>query len=256
MTTLSESVAAYWKEQFDAFQLDDDEENFTDSAIKLRSTRVVKELLLFQLNRGLAELSVDDKQKQGDGSDNVSALLSDLFVDHYVPACFAVAHRDSTTAEELQTAKYCLEFVAAVAQELDAKTNDHVVVSGLMELAADASLALSDSVRAAACCLLGSLNTLVAGEALIPRLTDKAITVRAAAIDAAGHILESATIEENDGLLDALLWNVWHDPSVPNRVAAIQALPPTSPEVWDHVIARLRDVKEKVRVAAMGVLKS
>jgi HEAT repeat protein len=131
--------------------------------------------------------------------------------------------------------------MSAVGQQLD-------MTKDLIDLAKRASEAAIDSVRALGSHMLGQLHQ---ADALIPRLTDKSISVRASAIAATGFLLQR---QEDTELLEALLWNVWHDPSVPNRVAALQALP-ASEQVWDHVIARLRDVKEKVRLAAVGVLR-
>lgn len=61
--------------------------------------------------------------------------------------------------------------------------------------------------------------------------------------------------EDTENLaLNGLIWSMWHDPSVANRVEAIQAVPIT-PDTVDHIVARIRDVKEKVRVAALDVLR-
>lgn len=130
--------------------------------------------------------------------------------------------------------------------------------------------------------------------ALLPRLADKSQAVRQSAIQAVGHLLtalslvskkesqatdqkpssktmkdeddtESENEEEDDESkqeedekenlsLDGLLWSMWHDPSVANRIEAVQAVP-ISQETVDHIVARIRDVKDKVRVAALEVLR-
>jgi condensin complex subunit 3 len=127
---------------------------------------------------------------------------------------------------------------------------------------------------------------------LLPRLTDKSQSVRQAAIKAVGQLLMLASSivaakesdtkkkesqkepmedeldneESGEGgrdssvpqrvspALKALLWSMWHDPSVANRVEAIQVVPILVDTV-DHIVARIRDVKEKVRVAALDVLR-
>ncbi len=119
-------------------------------------------------------------------------------------------------------------------------------------------------------------------EILLPRLTDKSQVVRQNAIQAIGKLLVSMnpssstssksnkqntdndSDEEEDEeedettssrALEGLLWSMWHDPSVANRVEAVQAVPITTDTI-DHIIARIRDVKEKVRVAALDVLRT
>ena len=107
---------------------------------------------------------------------------------------------------------------------------------------------------------------------LLPRLTDKSQSVRQSAIQAVGSLLEAKNIsvteqednkdsddDDNEDMenqaLEGLLWSMWHDPSVANRIEAIQAVP-ISVETIDHIVARIRDVKEKVRVAALDVLRA
>jgi hypothetical protein len=110
-------------------------------------------------------------------------------------------------------------------------------------------------------------------KALVPRLTDKSQIVRHSAIRAVGELLSATTRDlapcssENqvksdsdsskvDKALGGLLWTLWHDPSAANRVEALQAVPiSASSDVLDHVISRIRDVKEKVRVAALDILR-
>jgi hypothetical protein len=46
-----------------------------------------------------------------------------------------------------------------------------------------------------------------------------------------------------------------HDPSVTNRVAALDSIPVTL-QTMDVILARVRDVKSKVRVAAVTTLRS
>ncbi len=225
--SLEEVIAKHWRDVFEAFQLEDEEDG------SVRAHKVAKEMQLMGLNHGVSNLCIDEDKDNQDASN----ILSDLMVQTYVPACLSVVAAEQV--DDLDVKKRLLDFMAKVAIQLG-NTHRHKMI----QLATDASLALSDPVRALACFLLGQLS---ATEALIPRLTDKSIAVRFAAISATQHVLKSS---EDFALLEALLWNVWHEPSVPNRVAAVQALP-AKDDIWDHVIARLRDVKEKVRVAAL-----
>jgi hypothetical protein len=90
-------------------------------------------------------------------------------------------------------------------------------------------------------------------DTLLPRMTDKAQSVRLAAIQACAVFTDAPQVQE------ALLWSLAHDPSVSNRCAALLSInnmktTNTDTDTTDHVIARLRDVKPKVRVAAVEVL--
>lgn len=98
----------------------------------------------------------------------------------------------------------------------------------------------------------------VARQALRTRLMDKSQAVRNAAITSCASFF-GPNVEELDEdeyeLLDSLLWNMSHDPSVANRLAALQSIP-MSDITADAVIARVRDVKVKVRVEALRILRS
>ena len=111
-----------------------------------------------------------------------------------------------------------------------------------------------------------------AGSILLPRLTDKAQAVRCAAIracsaffvDAGNSISENETETEDEAsslseiretILDALLGRMAHDPSFANRCAAIQSVPITEDTV-PYLLERVGDVKEKVRVAALDVMRN
>ena len=113
-------------------------------------------------------------------------------------------------------------------------------------------------------------------DAIIPRLTDKSQMVRNTAIDASGYVLllshSILSYDEDDGndeLLESITWNLWHDPSASNRMTTITALsrslindndtsagslPPTMTMIVDHIVTRVRDVKDKVRVHAIQTI--
>ena len=111
-----------------------------------------------------------------------------------------------------------------------------------------------------------------AGSILLPRLTDKAQAVRCAAIKACSAFFvdatngstsenenetedESSLSEIRETILDALLGRMAHDPSFANRCAAIQSVPITEDTV-PYLMERVGDVKEKVRVAALDVMRN
>ena len=229
--TLQQSVSHWWLGHFEAIQLQGDDESHD---FKVFATRLCRELQLIQVNHGMQSMDMGGEKKSS--TQSASSALSMLWREIFVPACLAAEGADA-----LAVSKHLLAVMSAVGEQLN-------LAEDLTDLAKRASEAATDSVRALGSHMLGHLNQ---AEALIPRLTDKSISVRAAAIVASGFLLQR---EEHTELLEALLWNVWHDPSVPNRVSALHALQ-ASEQVWDHVIARLRDVKEKVRVAAVGVLR-
>ena len=108
-----------------------------------------------------------------------------------------------------------------------------------------------------------------AGSILLPRLTDKAQAVRCAAIRACSAFFVPASadspsgnedeneslLEIREAILDGLLGRMAHDPSFANRCAAIQSVPITEDTV-PYLLERVGDVKEKVRVAALEVLRN
>ena len=112
-----------------------------------------------------------------------------------------------------------------------------------------------------------------AGSILLPRLTDKAQAVRCATIQACSGFFvdanngisenenetetedESSLSEIRETILDALLGRMAHDPSFANRCAAIQSVPITEDTV-PYLLERVGDVKEKVRVAALDVMRN
>lgn len=91
-----------------------------------------------------------------------------------------------------------------------------------------------------------------ASQALLPCFTDKSQAVRQAAVEASGSFFTSQTTHPD--LLQALLYAAQHDPSVAIRVAAVRSLPVTL-ETLDRILSRVRDIKPKVRVAALQVVQ-
>jgi condensin complex subunit 3 len=99
---------------------------------------------------------------------------------------------------------------------------------------------------------------------IIQRLLDKSQAVRLLAIQAAGQIFRTLDSDDDDSLglsnvelhediIQALLWNLSHDPSFANRSATIQSLPITI-ETLPAIVSRTGDSKLKVRVDALDVL--
>ena len=93
-------------------------------------------------------------------------------------------------------------------------------------------------------------------DTLLPRLQDKSQAVRCHAIKAVGYFFTTEEdVEGYDEALEALLWNLAHDPSVSNRIMAVQVAPVHS-STLDALTVRVRDVKAKVRTEALEVLRT
>jgi condensin complex subunit 3 len=99
-------------------------------------------------------------------------------------------------------------------------------------------------------------------EILIPRLQDKSQAVRSLAIDTSATlfhemqhegVLSSAFYHQD--LVEALLWNMRHDPSFANRSLALKAIP-VNPTTIPDIVERVRDSKLKVRVDALDILRT
>jgi condensin complex subunit 3 len=99
-----------------------------------------------------------------------------------------------------------------------------------------------------------------ASQTLLPRFTDKTQVVRQSAIEASrfffGNVVGRTNNKEMDDpdVRQSLQWSLQHDPSVTNRLSALESLPLTI-QTMDVVLTRVRDVKPKVRVAAIQTLQ-
>ena len=177
----------------------------------------------------------------------------------------------SSTSSAVVVDDALLDFMVSIAADYDQ-------MDKLLDLAAQASVASSERVRVMACRWVGSCvkqqqlrmeppatssrsstttastttttttMTTAVRNLILPRLTDKAQAVRFAALQAC------ATIANDDPIItEAILWNLHHDPSWANRCASLHSLPVHEHTV-DHIIRRMRDVKTKVRLAAVAAL--
>lgn len=194
-------------------------------------------------------------------------------------------------AEVTSTLLHCLD--CAIAKEVSPLTEDSILLTvelvaffgctfspltakAVIERAVQFSRVSLDRVRSQACHILGMCANALALEeslqhgeeefshggdfehwekerlqtvknALLPRLLDKSQSVRYEAIRACGAL---ATDQEMQG---TLLWSLMHDPSATNREGVLNQIAVNESTV-DHVIARLRDVKESAQIAAVGAL--
>ena len=114
-------------------------------------------------------------------------------------------------------------------------------------------------------------------DSIVSRLTDKSQMVRNTALDASSYVVvaglslgddNESESEDDNVLLESIVWNLWHDPSASNRIMAITTLSrclsmmggkdesssETKNMIVDQIITRIRDVKDKVRVRAIQVI--
>jgi hypothetical protein len=249
-------------------QSDDEKRSMTVAARVAQIHQQLKEFALNDAVNGLA-LNVGGEHNTSDTS--TEQLIADQLV-HFVDCAIAT----EMNSDSQYSVDSILELAAAVAVGIS-----NAAATAVLERAIQFSSALLERVRLAACRLIGFIleyldtsdmehtNTSstttsptmelweMAASALLPRLLDKSQAVRKAAIAAAGNVFTEHTDFSNDSVADtiqeALLYSVQHDPSVSNRVAAVQSLFVTRQTI-PYIIARVRDVKSKVRVAALSIL--
>lgn len=214
-----------------------------------------------QIDQKIAELLLNDAvvSLSLTSDSNDSTLLQEQVATkllHFVDCAVAT----EMTSDSTESIDCVLELAAAVAVSQQATQT-------LLDRADTYSSVILERVRATACRLVGFLAQYstsddfleVAVATLLPRFTDKSQAVRKAAIAASGHFYadssdEAVQTEATIDLLEALLYSVQHDPSVSNRVEAVNSLA-VGPETIPYIVARVRDVKPKVRLAALQVLR-
>ncbi|KAL7560246.1 hypothetical protein ACA910_015467 [Epithemia clementina (nom. ined.)] len=227
----------------------------------------------FRANWQAKEGKQDVDEGEGEVEDSVEewlTCLSEVLV-HFFDCAISMEY----TASSKHAVGAIFELVAAVA------SHHLVLVEEVLDRAIECSRVLLERVRASACQFIGNQVSYIltsnrlsseerdqlldqASQALIPRITDKAQSVRLAFNHAAGSFFSKMTEEGNETvpneeddpeLREGLQWSLQHDPSVTNRIAALEALPVTV-QTSDLVISRLRDVKPKVRCAAADLVGS
>jgi hypothetical protein len=244
-------ISELLEQQFEAHQQHEGTLTHTASA---RATSIKKQISVFSLNNAVSSLSLTGKGGHEETEEEEVALLLVQYVDA------AIALEINSEAQE--SVDRVMDLAAALAVILGENTTRVLISRSLLF-----SSALLERVRGQACQLMGflashlsdscedwareSLSQLL--QALEVSLTDKSQSVRNSAIRSTAHCF--ADLDAAEDLLETLLWSLWHDPSVVNRMAAVQTVPITS-ETVDHIISRVRDVKEKVRVQALEVLRT
>jgi HEAT repeat associated with sister chromatid cohesion len=97
-------------------------------------------------------------------------------------------------------------------------------------------------------------------QALLPRFTDKAVSVRCAVVQACfpsgfRSFCPDNPLRTDPDILQALQWIVQHDPSPNNRMIAIQHAP-FDRTTMEYIIPRMRDTKISVRTAVVAAVSN
>jgi hypothetical protein len=239
------------EQQFEAHQQHEGTPSHTASA---RAASIKKQIIVFTLNNAVSSLSLAGKGGHEEREEKEVSLL----LVQYVDAAIAL----EINIESQEPVDRVMDLASALAVILGENSTRVLISRSLLF-----SSALLERVRGQACQLMGFLASHLKDScedwareafsqllrALEVSLTDRSQSVRNSAIRSTTHCFADLDVAED--LLETLLWSLWHDPSVANRMAAVQAVPITS-ETVDHIISRVRDVKEKVRVQALEVLRT
>lgn len=244
------------------------EERKYELSVEASVTQLKTKIAALEMEAGVDRLTLDsnNNNKNNNNDEDLSPLevyLGDILVS-FVDAAVAT----DATSDLQESVDRVLTLVAALAVAYSAE-----VTSMVLTRAVEFSTVLLERVRGHACLLLGKLvaslkttpgeededsvaNMNQIHDTLLPRLQDKSQAVRCHAIKAVGCFFSSTEdIEQYDEALEALLWNLAHDPSVSNRIAAVQVVP-VHTNTLDALTFRVRDVKAKVRSEALEVLRT
>ena len=274
---------------FDEYQRGSDEDSkarkrrggVMDASVESRVAFLREELASCLLSDSISNLSLEDDRTDDFGNDPVHRVTAAVI------QCVDAAMATEISRDSQESVDCIFELAAFLGSR-----GDGYLAKALVARAVQFSAVIMERVRAQACKLLGlcvkylvaeqevasgsargdGLSFLdngdddswrdecieVARQAVRARLTDKSQAVRNAAICGCASFFSDLDADFDDAeyeLLESLLWSMSHDPSVANRLAALQSVPVTDTTV-DAVIARVRDVKVKVRVEALNTLRS
>ena len=283
--SIDDTISDYIQQQFETFQLAEFDQGSEIAASCRIAASIEKQIQVIILNEPISKVGLD--QEHVFSNSDVAGFLVPLLIK-YADAALSM----ETDANNEHVTERVFHLLSAIACGLSLKNEKPI--QSIIERIKIFSEVISERLRSRACSLSGCLashvftllvrhenkkppghemrhfraNLSMLESLLVPRLTDKSQSVRQRAIQAAGVFLRkfasvskvtmgNSRKETNSSstLLEGLLWSMWHDSSVANRVEAIQAVPIESAEILDHVIARIRDVKEKVRNAAIRAVQ-
>lgn len=252
---IEEELSKLLLKHFEEHQLDEDSLSYSSAA---RVAAIRKKLSVMTLNSEVSSLSL--KQRNNSNCHDIDDKIQSILL-HYVDK---IMDADVTNGTQ-EPIERVMDLVSALVVTCSEEVAEAIVARTIQF-----STVLLERVRNQASIFMGYLALHFSEreeewalewfealkDAIIPRLTDKSQSVRNSAIRAAGKffLLQNDKVESED-LLEMLLWNLWHDPSVANRAAALEAIPVTQQTV-DHIVTRIRDVKEKVRIQAIEILRN
>lgn len=273
MADLQTTLSIILLPHFEAQQRQGQDDERIHLSLGARVRQIQNELSALELTTGVTNINLNnnnDDNNRNEIETEISAILLQ-YIDAAIGADVSTDMQDSIDR--------VLELAAAFS--ISYSQNVGTVV---LARAVEFSSVLLERVRGHACKLLGyvifrlmehkinnkdndewieaALTT--AQETLLPRLTDKSQSVRQHAIAAAANFfIENSNSNNNKDLsvhqksvLEALLWNLAHDPSVSNRIEAVDSVPLTDEETMNAMIARVREIKVKVRTQALYVLRT
>ena len=236
--------------------------------IHARVAQVYNDIDELGLNAKLENVTLSDYEDEQDKEsvDDVNDVIARTLIHFF--DCSLATEVSADTKESIEAIQELVGAVAACRVKV-ARSLLHDRLVGL-------TVVLLERVRSAACRSIGwtvkylfendqmtkeDLEGLLdtASQSLVPRFTDKAQSVRQAAIEASRFFFSKAAGQaggemDDPDIRQSLQWTLQHDPSVTNRIAALESLPVTI-QTMDIVLTRVRDVKVKVRVAAINALR-
>jgi hypothetical protein len=219
-----------------------------------RAALMKKQISVWTLADGISGISLEGTSEQQQQQQQGEEIMVPILLQ-YVDALMA-------TEDNVEVAEQAMDLLSALAVAYGESTSEAVA-----DKAMEYSMVLLERVRTQACKLMGLLALHLnrseedwaeewfdaLKEAVVPRMTDKSQSVRHSAARASAHVFGKS--ENSEDLLELVLWGMWHDPSAAIRAAALEAVP-ISDETVPHIVARIRDEKEKVRLQAIDVLKT
>ena len=235
--------------------------------IEARVAQIYDELTQIDLQAKVEGVSISDDDYSARTVDGVNQVISSVLI-HFLE-CSLMTEPTNDTKESIEAIQELASAVAAQRVE--------VARPLLQDRIIPLTVVLLERIRSSACRCIGwtikylfenekmnkeDLESLLdmSSQALLPRFTDKAQSVRQAAIESSHFFFHRAIgqVEEeidDPDIRQSLQWSIQHDPSVTNRVAALESLPVTLQTV-DVILTRVRDVKAKVRVVAVKNLRT
>jgi hypothetical protein len=262
--TLHDDLLKVILPHFEAYQRQGQEEA-CELSLEASAKQLRTKILSLELCTGLEKVNLNDANEENTQEPSeIEKAMEDLLVG-FIDASVAT----EATSDLQDSVDRVLSLIAAFGVSFSIPVGAAVISRSIQF-----SAVLLERVRGHACILLGKIvaslkklketgkghhawieESLVdVEEALLARLQDKGQAVRCHAIKAAGNFFLGPEDEEvHNAILEAMLWNMAHDPSVNNRIVAARSAP-VSAATMDALIARVRDIKPKVRVAALSAL--